>query len=239
MPETVPPEVVVDSPEHLAETLAWRLEEDASQAIAARGRFSLALPGGSVASAFFPRLARAGVDWARTDFFWVDERAVPPEDPESNYGAAERLWLTPAGVPPARVHRMAAAAVNLEAAAAAYEYEMIRFLGRPPSLDVALLGMGPDGHVCSLFPGHPLLLEERRLVAAVHDSPKPPARRLTLTLPALASAGRVVVAAPGEAKAAPAREALRDPGSTLPVAVVLRSARRVLLLLDHGAARLL
>ncbi len=235
----MPPEVVVDSPEHLAETLARRLEQDASQAIAARGRFSLALPGGSVAPTFFPRLLRASVDWARTDFFWADERAVPPEDPESNYAVAERLWLAPAGVPPARVHRMTADADDLKAAAVAYESELIRCLGRPPRLDVALLGMGPDGHVCSLFPGHPLLREERLLVAAVYDSPKSPARRLTLTLPALALAGRVVVAAPGEAKAAPAREALRDRASALPVAIVLRSARQVMFLLDPAAARLL
>lgn len=235
----LPPEVIVGAPERLAEALAARMEEDARQAFAAGGRFSLALPGGSVARTFFPRLARAEVDWARTDFFWADERAVPPADPESNYGAAQRYWLAPAGVPPASVHRMAADAADLAAAAAAYEGEMVRLLGRPPRLDIALLGMGPDGHVGSLFRGHALLREKRRLAAAVLDSPKPPPHRLTLTLPALAAARRVVVAATGEAKAAPAREALRDPASTLPVSLVIRSARQVLLLLDPAAARLL
>jgi 6-phosphogluconolactonase len=134
---------------------------------------------------------------------------------------------------------MPANAEDLHAAAGAYAEEMHRVLGDPPRLDVALLGVGPDGHVCSLFPGHPLLREQRRLVAAIEDSPKPPPRRLTLTLPALTSVDLVVVAALGDAKAAPVCEALDDPESPLPVALVVRRARRVLWLLDEPAARLL
>jgi 6-phosphogluconolactonase len=90
-----------------------------------------------------------------------------------------------------------------------------------------------------LFPSHPLLREQRRLVAAIEDSPKPPPRRLTLTLPALTSADLVVVVALGGAKAAPICEALDDPESSLPVALVVRRARRLLCLLDEPAARLL
>lgn len=142
----------------------------------------MALPGGSGATTFFPRLARARVDGSCTDFFWVDERAVPPSDPESNYGVAERLWLTPGRVAAERVHRMPADTSALASAADSYAEELSSLLGKPPRLDVALLGMGPDGHVGSLFPRHPLLREERRWVAAILDSPKPPKHRLTLTL---------------------------------------------------------
>lgn len=230
------PQTVVDKPERLAAILARRFEDEARAAVAARGRVSVALPGGSVAAAFFPALAGARVDVSRVDFFWGDERAVPPDDPESNFRAARRLWLEPAGVPAHGIHSMDAGAADLEGAARAYEAVLKRVLGRPAAIDVALLGVGPDGHVCSLFPGHPLLEEQRRWVAAVEDAPKPPPRRLTLTLPALAAARLVVVAAMGEAKAACVRAALEEPHSPLPVARVARSASRALFLLDHAAA---
>ncbi len=113
---------------------------------------------------------------------------------------------------------------------------MARILGAPPRLDLALLGVGPDGHVCSLFPGHPLLLEESRSVAVVDDSPKPPPRRLTLTLPVLAAAELVVVAALGRGKAEVVREAVEESASALPVARVARRARRCVFLVDAEAA---
>ncbi len=176
------PEIIVDKPGALADTVARRFEEEARGGLADRGRVSVALSGGSVATVFFPRLAQANVDWSRTDFFWCDERAVPPTDPESNFGVAHRLWLQPAGVPEGRIHRMEADVADPSAAAEAYAATMVRVLGQPPRFDVVFLGMGPDGHICSLFPGHPLLEERERTVAVVLDSPKPPAARLTLTL---------------------------------------------------------
>lgn len=230
------PEIVVGSPQDLTEACAREFEEAALRAVRERGRFAVALPGGSVATTFFPRLARARVDGSRTDFFWVDERAAPPSDPESNYGVAERLWLTPRGVAAERVHRMPAEASDLESAAASYAEELSSLLGIPPRLDVALLGMGQDGHVGSLFPGHPLLREERRWVAAILDSPKPPKHRLTLTLPVLHAADLVIVAAMGEAKAEVVRRAIEEEASSLPVALALRGARRALVLLDPKAA---
>jgi 6-phosphogluconolactonase len=233
------PEMIVDKPQDLPEMLARRFEGEAHAAVVARGRFALALSGGSVATTFFPRLARCSVDWARTDFFWGDERAVPPDDPESNFGAARRLWLEPARVPLPRIHRMEAEAPDLEGTAAAYADVLTRVAGTPPRLDLALLGVGPDGHVCSLFPGHPLLEERGRFVAPVLDSPKPPPRRLTLTLPALAAAEWIVVAALGAGKAAIVREALEEPGSSLPVALVAGGGRGCLCVLDDGAASLL
>jgi 6-phosphogluconolactonase len=230
------PEVIVDSAPELPGRLAPRLLEEARRAQAERGFFAMALPGGSVADIFFPRLAQLPLDWSRTAFFWGDERAVPASDPQSNYGKARALWLEPAKVPAASVHPMPADATDLDGSAAAYADVMVRVLGTPPRLDLVLLGVGPDGHVCSLFPGHRLLREERLSVAALEDSPKPPPRRLTLTLPTLAAADLVVVAAMGPSKAAAVRAALHDPASPLPLALVTRRARRALFLLDRTAA---
>jgi 6-phosphogluconolactonase len=235
----MPVETLVDKTEFLAQRLAARLEDTARRAIGARGRFTLALPGGSVATTFFPRLARAGLDWSRVDFFWGDERAVPPDHPDSNYGLARSLWLEPAGVPPERIHRMEAEAADLDRAAADYASALEQAAGSPPRLDLALLGVGPDGHVCSLFSGHPLLAEKTRTVAVIEDSPKPPPRRMTLTLPAVTGADLVVVVALGPGKAEIVRSALEDSGSALPVALVAQRSRQTLFLLDAGAARLL
>ena len=232
-------ERIVDKPDVLREALAARFEREERQAQAARGRFAIALPGGSVARLFFPRLAAVRLDWSRADFFWGDERAVPPSHPDSNYGLARALWLDPAGVPAESIHRLIADAPDLAGAADTSSDELVRVLATPPRLDLALLGAGPDGHVCSLFPGHALLREERRWVAAIQDAPKPPPRRLTLTLRTLGAARLIVVAALGEEKAAAVREALEDETSGAPLAIVARRAQRIVFVLDPAAASLL
>jgi 6-phosphogluconolactonase len=229
------PEVYISDVDALAVRLAEEVRVSASQGIARRGFFSIALPGGSVATTCFPALAELPVPWADVCFFWADERAVPPSDPESNFGLADRLWLTPAGVPSSSVHRMPADAPDLAAAADAYASELTRVVGAEAVLDLVLLGMGPDGHVASLFPGHPLLEERSRLVSGVVDSPKPPRRRLTLTMPVLAKARRVIVAAFGSSKAPALAEAVKQETSTLPVARLLRLASNSLVLADEAA----
>lgn len=228
------PEIIVDTPANLAEHLAARIAGQGLRALASRGRFAVALPGGSVARAFFPRLARESFDWSRVDFFWTDERAVPVTDPESNYGLARALWLDPAAVPVDRRHRLEADAADLEAAAARAERDLVGCLGRPPRLDLALLGVGSDGHVCSLFPGHALLDEEFKWVGVETAAPMPSPRRLTLTLPTLAAAELIVIAAFGTTKTDAVSAALHDPSSTLPIAHVVRRARRALVLLDRA-----
>jgi 6-phosphogluconolactonase len=227
-------ETAVDTVSGLAQVLVRRVEAAAGSAFEERGRFSLVLPGGSVGESLLPSLARAKVDWPRADVLWGDERAVPPDHAESNYALARRGLLT--RVSPL-VHRMRAEEPDLAAAAADYEREMREALGEAPRLDVVLLGVGPDGHVCSLFPGHPALRESKRWVVPIEDSPKPPPARLTLTLAALSLAELLVVGAFGRAKADVVREALRDPLSRLPVALASRGARRTLFLLDPDAAR--
>ncbi len=229
------PEVELGTREALSERFVRIFESAAHEAIEARGRFACALPGGSVAEAFFPRLVRAAVEWSRLHVFFGDERAVPLDDPQSNAGLARRLWLDHVALPPGRLHLLYRSGEALEAAAARAEQELRASLGAPPALDLVLLGMGPDGHVCSLFPGHPAL-RAPALVLAVRDSPKPPPERLTLGLAALRLATEICVAAFGPEKADAVREALEEPASQLPVAIALRSGPRVRFLLDPAAA---
>jgi len=225
-----PPRIVVAS--EPAQALVAQLTQTADLAIAKRGAFAIALPGGSVATSCFPLLARASLDWSRVHVFWGDERAVAPEHPDSNFGLAKGLLLDQVAIPDENVHRMPADSAHLGAAAEEYEAEL-----RARRLDVALLGVGPDGHVCSLFPGHALLDEETFWVATIEDSPKPPPRRLTLTLAALLDAREIVVVVTGAAKASMVREALEDSESRLPLAIVLERARNATVILDAGAAR--
>jgi 6-phosphogluconolactonase len=233
------PEIVIDTPAGLARVFADRFAAEARTAIAARGRFSCALPGGSVAETFLPVLSRAEVAWGQVEFFWGDERAVGQDDPDSNYGLARRLLLDPVHADPRRVHRIVGEGGDLEAAAREYEDELERALGDPPRIDLVVLGLGPEGHVCSLFPGHPLLRERVRRVAAITDSPKPPPCRITFTMLPLELAGTICVAGFGNSKAAAIHEAVDVPDSEIPVALALRAARRGLVLVDPAAGALL
>jgi 6-phosphogluconolactonase len=229
-------ETIVSAIPALAGLLAERATDLARAAAAERQFFAVALTGGSVAQAFFPTLAMSPIDWRRVEWFWGDERSVPPDDPASNYRLAAQLLFKDVSVDPMRVHRMPADAVDLDAAAGSYEVELRRVLGPSPKFDMVLLGTGPDGHVCSLFPGHATLNESSRLVLAIKDSPKPPPRRLTLAFPALAGASLIVIAAFGREKAAVVHEALNSSGSDLPIARAARLGRRTLFLLDAQAA---
>jgi 6-phosphogluconolactonase len=232
-------EVCVGRLDTLLDRLADDFRAEAERATDRRGFFAVALPGGSVAVHGFSALAALPLHWDQVHFFWVDERAVPPSDPESNYGVAHTEWLEPARVPMQSIHRMSADGPDLASAAVAYGEDLTRVLGHPARLDFVLLGVGPDGHVASLFPGHSALSDERRMVVPVVDAPKPPARRLTLTLPVLAGAERVVVMAMGESKAGAMQESIERPDSLLPVALMLQRAKRSLVLVDEPAASLM
>jgi len=234
----VPPPFYTGERAAVVDRLAADFRAEATHAITTRGVFTIALPGGSVAVHTFAALAQLSLDWGKVHFFWVDERAVPPSDPESNYGVAETLWLAPAHVPGASIHRMPADDPDLDAASARYSRELTAVLGTEPCLDYVLLGVGPDGHVASLFPGRTVGPDERALVAAVVDAPKAPARRLTLTMTMLGRAERLVVAAFGEAKAAVLSTVFEDSQSKVPLAEVLRRAQRPLVLADRMAAAL-
>ena len=181
----------------------------AAEAVAARGAFRLALPGGRTPRALLARLAalpEGAVAWARVTLLFVDERALPPTDPESNYALVREALLAPLGARAPQVRRMRGEAADVEAAAREYEAEL------EMPLDLAVLGVGEDGHVASLFPGSALLAERARRVAAVFDSPKPPPHRLTLTPRALAEARAALVLAAGAGKRAAVTAALAPAG---------------------------
>ena len=233
------PEVLVAPIKQLLDRLAADVSVEAAHARFRRGLFAMALPGGSVGTHGFPVLATVLFDWDVTHIFWADERAVPASSPDSNFGLADSLWLRKSGASLSAIHPMRADQPDLDAAAAAYGDELVRVLGKTPRLDLVLLGVGPDGHVASLFPGHSALSEEQRLALPIVDAPKPPPRRLTLTLPMLTNAERVIVMALGESKAAMMQDALQQKDSQLPVSLVLRRAQRPLVLLDEKAGALL
>ena len=227
----------IASIESLADEFAREFTESADAAVAARGRAVIAVPGGSVAERFLPRLGRIDRRWDSVDIFWCDERAVPIDDPASNAGMAARL-LAGTAAAGARTRPMPAYADDLAAAAERYAGQLRSVLGANGRLDLALLGLGEDGHVASLFPGHPALRERAATVAPIYDAPKPPARRMTLTLPVLAGAHLVILAAFGPGKATAVRDAV-DPAGQSPAALVIRNASRVVLLVDPEAGLLL
>jgi len=256
------PEVVVyrDAP-LLAQAVAARLVTGLTDAFAARGGASVVLTGGGIGTKVLAELAAApardAIDWPHLDIWWGDERFVPAGDPDRNETGARAALLDHVGVDPARVRAMPGPdgpdGDDPEAAAARYaswladaalaDAERARAGGPDgggpvPSFDVLMLGIGPEGHVASLFPGLPALGDSRPVVA-VRDSPKPPPTRLTLTLPSLQAAREVWILASGEEKADAVALALTGAGpeGAAPVpAAGARGRQRTLFLLDSAAA---
>lgn len=171
--------------------------EAAREAVAARGRFLLALSGGTTPGPLYEELARGEfrMPWPRTHVFWSDERAVPPQDPRSNFTLAHDLLLRNVPLPEANLHRIKGE-LGAVAAADAAEADWLAMAedGQPPVFDLVLLGMGPDGHTASLFPGSPALAETARcFVAAPAPALDPQIERVTMTLSCIRAARRVAV----------------------------------------------
>jgi len=229
-------DVVIHGVPELAQGFARLVEDAARHAIAQRGSFSMAVPGGSAAESLLPALVSASIDWSKIAVFWVDERMVAPGDPDSNFRVARTVWLDEVPIPAERIHRMRGEDPVPGEAGAAYTRALRAQLGEPARIDLVLLGMGRDGHVASLFPGHRLLRAWDRDVAVLDDAPKPPPRRITLTLRVLTAARRIVVFASGTAKAEAIRDALKNEESELPVALATMGEGPVTFLLDPEAA---
>lgn len=179
--------------------------------------------------------AREEVDWARVEFFWGDERFVAADDPERNDLQARQALLDSVPVDPGLVHAMAASdgefGEDVDAAAAAYA----EIIGDDPSFDVVMLGIGPEGHVASIFPDSPAVHDDRTVVA-VRDCPKPPPTRISLTLPTIRTASQVWIVTAGEGKAQAVATALAGAGEvSLPAAGAVGTTR-TLYLLDQSAA---
>lgn len=218
-------------------------------AVGAKGLASLVLTGGGIGTRVLAELAAApardAVDWRRVEIWWGDERFLPGGDGERNETGARAALLDHVDVRPDRVHPMPGPdgpdGPDPEAAAQRYA-GWLRAAAQPqdrggvPGFDVLLLGIGPDAHVASLFPGLPALYEEDRTVVAVRGAPKPPPTRLSLTLPAICAASDVWILASGAEKAGAVRLALSGAGPVQVPAAGARGRQQTLYLLDRAAA---
>lgn len=239
--------VIEPDADRLARAVAEALVARLAAAQAVHGTASVVLTGGGIGIAVLERVAglaeelvRETVDWTAVEVWWGDERFVPAGDAERNEGQARTALLDRVGVPEARVHAMPAAdpGTSPEAAAEDYLAELRAHAGDGadlPRFDVLLLGMGPEGHTASIFPGSPAVRDERPVVA-VRDCPKPPPTRISLGYPAINSAEEVWLLVTGEGKAEAVAAALggADPDD-IPAAGV-RGTRATRWLLDAGAA---
>jgi 6-phosphogluconolactonase len=243
------PEVIVHRDESLlAKAVAARLVTRLVDSLAARDTGSVVLTGGGIGTAVLAELgaapARDAIDWPHLDIWWGDERFAATGDPDRNETGARSALLDHVDVDPARVHPMPGPdgpdGDNPEAAAARYA-SWLKAATRPedhgpvPEFDVLMLGIGPEGHVASLFPGLPALYDERPVVA-VRGSPKPPPIRLSLTLPSIQAAREVWILASGAEKADAVAMALSETGPVQVPAAGARGRQRTLFLIDSAAA---
>ena len=248
---TNPDIVVHSSVDALTQGAADRIVAAAAAAIAARGRFTMALAGGSTPAALYRLLASPSyaerLDWSQIEVFFGDERCVPPDHEWSNYAMASRSLLSHVPLPPDQLHRMRGE-LPPEAAAESYARTLARIFDAKespwPRLDVILLGMGDDGHTASLFPGMGALTERQATVVAtpVPAYVRPQVPRVTLTLPVLNAAREVLFLVAGESKASMTSRVLKDIRSgnndaeQAPAALVRPSRGRLTWFLDQAAA---
>ena len=190
----------------LSRAVARALVDASQRATRARGRFALALAGGSTPALLYEILAtehRDQIPWAQTHLFWSDERYVPSDHRDSNYRMVRETLLDSVPLAAENVHAPDTAAGSPDESAARYERTIRDFYApKEPGLDWILLGLGEDGHIASLFPGAPALEETQHLVVAVTDSPKPPPVRVTMTLPLINGSREVHFLVSGESKRA-------------------------------------
>jgi 6-phosphogluconolactonase len=233
----------------IAQTAAAEFLEAAQQAVSEKGSFSVALAGGSTPKALYGLLAtnpllQAKVPWSKIQFFFGDERHVPPNDEESNFRMAEEAMLGKAPVDAKQVHRIKGEKRNAAQAAEEYEQDLRASFrlqaGQFPRFDLVLLGMGPEGHTASLFPGTKALKEERRLVVSNWVG-KFYTDRITFTPPVLNNAARVIFMVHGEEKAPALKAVLEGPyePEQLPAQMIQPKQGKGLWLVDPSAASML
>lgn len=235
--------------EQLAQAAAGYVAQLSAQATAERGRFTVALSGGSLPKILCPPLVgpplaaeplRSQIDWSSWRVFWADERCVPLTDPDSNYRLAREYLFEQVDIPPGQIYPLDDTLAPA-AAARAYQAKLAEIFqppaGQRPRFDLILLGMGEDGHTASLFPQHPLLRETERWVAPIFDSPKPPPERITLTLPVINEARQVAFITAGAGKAeALAQVMLAEAINPLPAQMVQPVKGELHWFVDEAAA---
>lgn len=213
----------------------------ATDAVQERGRFCVALSGGSTPKGLFTLLATSStpIPWESIYFFWGDERHVPPSDAESNYHMAYQAMLSRVPAPPQNIFRIPTEEKDPELAAKQYEQTLIKFFGlnsgELPRFDLVLLGLGPDGHTASLFPGSAALKETNRLVVA-NWVEKFKTHRITLTLPVLNNAAVVEFLVTGQDKAGIVHQVLNGNGNQFPSQMIRPREGQLAWLLDQAAA---
>ncbi len=235
-----------DDADAVARAAADVVVRAARESMAARGRFTLVLAGGSTPQRSYeilsqPRYSRQ-VDWSITDFFWGDERPVPPDHEDSNYRMANRALLGRISLDPERIHRLQGELTDLDSAAIRYEEEIAAAFDastdtQPPSFDLVLLGMGADGHTASLFPHTEALDESSRWVVA-NSVPQLTTHRLTMTAALMNRARKVVFLVTGATKAPALAGVLEGPADPhrLPSQLIQPRTGQLDWLLDRAAA---
>jgi 6-phosphogluconolactonase len=233
---------VLDTPADLFAAAAEEFAQLANHAVQAQGKFSVALSGGSTPKGMFALLAGekfASLPWNKLYFFWGDERYVPLAHPDNNYRMANEALLAKVPVPRENVFRVRTEENDASLAALDYEQTLKGFFklrdGEVPRFDLIFLGMGPDGHTASLFPGTAALDETKRLVVA-NWVEKFKTYRITFTYPVLDAAACVTFLVAGEDKASALRMVREDPSSGLPAQRVQLKDGRLIWLLDRAAA---
>jgi 6-phosphogluconolactonase len=232
--------------EALSQAAADAFVDRARAAVAARDACTVALTGGTTARRCYERLAalaeRGSVTWNRVQFFWGDERAVGPDDEQSNFRMAREALLAPLAIASSQIHRMEGERPDLDEAARAYQRRLADVFdvpvdGPPPAFDVLLLGMGADGHVASLFPHTAALHETGRWVLA-HHVPALDADRMTLTVPVLVAARSTIVLVSGSRKAEALAAVLEGPSNPdrFPAQLLERTPGSVVWFVDEAAA---
>jgi 6-phosphogluconolactonase len=223
------------------ETVARRAAEHVTRALARsreqRGAAHLALSGGTTPGRTYELLGADAEALEGVELWFADERCVPPDDEQSNYLLARRTLIDPAGIDAARVHRMAGE-LGPERGAGAYAEELLAHLGGDgllPVFDLIVLGIGPDGHIASLFPGAATLdAGEQAICLGVSDSPKPPPERITLSLAVLRAARECLLLATGAGKADAVNAMLGEPTRHVPASLLARE--RLTVIVDDDAA---
>jgi 6-phosphogluconolactonase len=219
---------------------ATEFAAQASSAVRANGRCTVALSGGSTPRSLYALLAaKPEIPWDKICFFWGDERHVPPDHPDSNYRMAYEALLAKVPVRPENVFRIRGEDKDADPAARQYEKFLQDFFhlspGQLPRFDLVLLGLGPDGHTASLFPGTTALTEQHRLVVA-NWVEKFKTFRITFTFPVLNAAAWVLFLCSGKDKAATLREVLENPSANLPAQGVRPTNGRLIWFVDEAAA---
>jgi 6-phosphogluconolactonase len=230
----------------LAEAAAAAILQTAQAAVAARGRFTIALAGGATPASTYTRLALApfvdAMPWDKTWVFFGDERMVPPHHPESNFRMADERLLAKVPLAGDHVFRMRGEAEDSEVAATNYAKALAEVCtdrrGGVPRLDLVLLGVGVDGHTASLFPGSPAVREVFRPVTAVHAAAAAIPERITITLPVINAAARVFVLASGSEKSKVVKSVLHDK-TLVPAGMVSPADGELWWFIDEAAAALL